>query len=287
MHQAFSAGRSWLVVLGAGVLLVACGPSVHRPPGTYAQSMDSASNSCGRTPSLCKPQLGEQLPTIPTGRTPRPPPPVSGGTPSAALSATAAGKVVRVVIDAALEARIRKALSECADEARSAIMLKHFGDRSPTREECNQVLSINEKGEPFTRAMQLGVEQHQVALACAEQRLQELKPGGFSISPRYRIDPDTGRVQQLPKAQVEDLLSKGRKKELLGTLEPDIVIHAGGPLHIQAVFDFKFPCMNGGQPPWRQYPKGHPYEGLSQRDLYEKVLSEKVFRIIPRQGIVK
>jgi hypothetical protein len=42
-------------------------------------------------------------------------------------------------LDAELRTRIDAALAECADAARSEVMLKHFG-RSPTREECKEVV---------------------------------------------------------------------------------------------------------------------------------------------------
>jgi hypothetical protein len=135
--------------------------------------------------------------------------------------------------------------------------------------------------------MQLGVEQHDIALPCAQERLQELKPGGFSILPRYRIEPGTERVQYLTQDQVKALLSTGRGAELRGSLEPDIVIHTGSPLQIQLVFDFKFPCVNGTETPWRTYPKGHPHAGRTQLEVYTEILGENVSRILPRFGILK
>lgn len=175
----------------------------------------------------------------------------------------------------------------CADDARSEILLKHFEGRGPTQAECNEVVGIDKRGEPITRAMQLGIEQHELALRCTLERLNELKPGGFSLSPRYRVDPGTGRVQYLSAAQVQALLEAGRGAELRGSMEPDIVIHMGNPLQIQAVFDFKFPCVNGVRTPWRQYPEDHPYGGLTQKELYMKFLSKNVFRVLPRWGVLE
>jgi hypothetical protein len=270
--------------------LTACGPTAHRPPRTYKQGLDSASNVCIRNPANCPPVLGAQ--PAPTTAAPivrhasRPPSPSLSRAQRAALNIGAAAGAIDLAIDATLELPIRKALSQCADEARSTVMLKHFGERGPTLEDCNQVVGVDRKGEPITRAMQLGNEQHEVALLCAQERLEELKPGGFSISPRYRIDPLTGRAQLIPREQVKALLNQGRSAELLGTIEPDIVIHAGNPQQAQLTFDFKFPCVNGGQPPWRRYSAGHPYDGFSQKDVY-RALGKRIFRVIPRWGILE
>lgn len=192
-------------------------------------------------------------------------------------------------LDSALEARIKKALAECADEARSHIMLKHFPDRKdkgPTREECNQRVK-DDQGNTLTRAMQLGNEQHEVALICAEERLRKLKPGGFSLKPRCQRDPQTGRWKHIPDKNVEDLLRQNKGAELRGSIEPDVVLHLGRPHQVQAVFDFKFPCVNGGQPQWRKYPEGPPHDGRTQGDLYLDALGVPPMRIIPRLGVVR
>lgn len=97
-------------------------------------------------------------------------------------------------------------------------------------------------------------------MQCAEEKLSQLKPGGFSIMPRYRYEPATGKAEHLPPETVKELLRQGRGAELRGTLEPDIVIHRGEPNEVQAVRDFKFPCENTGKRiPWREYPTGHVY----------------------------
>jgi hypothetical protein len=284
------------VTIVAGVLLTACSTDKHSAPRHYAQSLDSASNACRHASALCTPGIGEQMPVVPPVRppptaprplpAPLPPGPLSGAQ-RAALNASSAAAAVRVVIDATLEANIRKALVECADEARSHSILKHFGEKGPTREQCNEVVSLDRNGEPVTRAMLLGREQHQRALGCVLQRLEELKPGGFSISPRYRYDPSTGRTEFISRKQVEALINQGRSAELIGTLEPDVVIHLPGqPLHVQATFDFKFPCVNGGKPRWREYDGG-PHAGRNQGELYEEALKVIPWRVVPRQGVVR
>jgi hypothetical protein len=164
-------------------------------------------------------------------------------------------------------------------------MLKYF-NRGPTREECEEVVGMDRRGQPITRAMQLGVEQHEVALRCAEELLSKLRPSGFSISPRYRYDPKTGKTEYIPREIVEELLRQGRSDELKGTLEPDIVISEESPRRVQAVYDFKFPCVNtGDRSPWRKYPKGHPHEGYDQGEMYERALRTEPARVQPRVGV--
>lgn len=285
MLRALQASRLLVVKTGV-VLLAACSTPSHRVPQSYAQTFDSPSNVCSRNPKLCPPLVGEQAPAAPAARlAPSRPPPLSGPQ-SAAITIAAVGRVVQVVIDASLEMRIREALSQCADDARAEILLKYFNGKSPTQAECSEVVGTDGKGDPITRAMQMGIEQHALALKCAQEKLEELKPGGFSITPRYRVNPNTRKVQFLSQAQVKNLLDAGRSAELRGSIEPDIVIHLGNPLHVQAVFDFKFPCVNGGRTPWRKYPKNHPYAESTQRDVYTKVLSDKVFRVLPHWGVL-
>lgn len=278
-------------VLATCVGLSACGTSRHTVGRQYAQTVDSASNACQRAPHLCSPEVGEQLPVVPPARppppTPRPMPaprPPLAGAQATALNLGAAAVAIRVVIDATLELRIRKALVECADDARSQMILKHFENGGPTREQCNEVLSVDADGQPFTRAMQLGREQHAMALECARQLLEELKPGGFTLSPRYRYDPSTGHTEYIPPDEVEALLAQGRYEELRGTLEPDVVIHLPGhPGHIQMVLDFKFPCLNGGRSGWREYQRG-PYKGRFQNELYSEAFKTTPWLVLPRWG---
>jgi hypothetical protein len=262
----------------ACVLLTACA-TPYGAARQYAQATDSGTDGCIRYPALCRPLPGEQMPSVP--------PPVTGPHVTL-LSIAGAAKVVQIFIDATLDGRIRQALEECADKARSDVMYRHF-QRSPTHEECLEVVESDAQGQPVTRAMLLGREQHQAALECAEQRLRQLKPGGFTLSPRYRYNPSTGETQFIPPEEVQALLDQGRGAELRGTLEPDLVIHLPGqPLHVQRVFDFKFPCVNTGRPiPWRKYPAGHPKQGSFQGDAYNQALGVEPFRVQPHIGVFK
>lgn len=270
--------------LCAGLLLVACSASRPSAPGRYAQAVDSGTNAGMRNPELITPQVGERIPVIPPLRPMRPP--VAG--PLAAAGAAGGLAVIDASesLDPELLERIDQALAECADTARSDVMFKHFKGRGPTREECNEKVGMDSRGEPITRAMQLGVEQHQVALKCAEEKLSKLKPGGFSISPRYRYDPKAGKATHIPREAVEELLRQGRSAELRGTLEPDVVIHAGKPHQVQAIYDYKFPCVNtGNRSPWRQYRKGQVHAEYNQRDLYWEALKVEPAMIQPHLGV--
>src|SRR5262249_3296722 len=109
-----------------------------------------------------------------------------------AIGVAAAAMAVQTLIDATLDHSIRQVLKECADKARSDVMYRHF-QRSPTREERMEVVEHDSQGQPVTRAMLLGREQHQAALECAEQRLRQIKPGGFTLSPPLPLQLQHGR----------------------------------------------------------------------------------------------
>jgi hypothetical protein len=79
---------------------------------------------------------------------------------------------------------------------------------------------------------------------------------------------------------------QGRGAELRGTIEPDVVIHEGNPHHVQATYDYKFPCMNtGAWSRWRKYPEGPPHYGKKQGQLYEEAFGVKPVLVQPRVGV--
>ncbi len=140
----------------------------------------------------------------------------------------------------------------------------------------------------MTWAMQLGVEMHEEALKCAGERLGKLRPGRFSLEQRYRYDSREGRWKLVSREEERLLEETGNVGELLGSLQPDLVIHAGDPLTVQEVYDFKFPCVNTDKhPEWNPYPKGHPYAGMDQGEVYGKVLAKKPARVVPRLGVIR
>lgn len=206
----------------------------------------------------------------------------------AAASAGVALASVQRALDEVTQTRVVKALKECATEAQLEVLMRRMAGRKPTPEECREVVERNARGESVTRAMKLGDEMHQFARACAEERLGEIIPGRFSLEQRYRYDRQTGRTTLVTREEEASLLRRGLSRELLGTLKPDVVIHLGNPLHAQAAYDFKFPCANVSNPPdWREYPRGHPHEFLTQKKLYREALNlseQSIQRISPHWG---
>jgi len=267
---------TWVATFAASLLLVSCagGPQRARQ---YAWTVDSVSNTCLRSPANCPPTVGQAGAATTTA---------SG---SLVGVAAAGGLLVRPSRDLEEEetAVIDKALEECADQARADVMLKYFKDGRPTREQCDEVVGTDRRGQPITRAMQLGIEQHKVALQCAEAQLSQVrKPGCFILSPRYRYDSGTGRADYIPHEVVEELLRQGRGEELKGTLEPDIVICEQDPRRVQDVYDFKFPCVNtSNRSQWRPYPREHPHGGKTQGEMYEKALRVKPALVQPHLGV--
>jgi len=241
--------RRWMLV--SSLLLGACAGTPGRQRAE-AYRFDSVSNACRQSPAHCAALAGKE----------------SVGHPLAAAATT--GSVVVRALEVLDRELIEAALIECADLARSDVLLRHrrdFAGPSPSREECHQQVK-DAAGRRVSRAMQLGTEMHQVALQCAKERLGQLRPGGFSLEPTYRYDSRSGQTKYL------------------GTIAPDVVIHTGNPLHVQAVYDFKFPCFHlDDMPHWNTYPPGHPHHRIAQGHLYEAALSAPAARVAPRIGV--
>ncbi|HZH13435.1 MAG TPA: hypothetical protein VE057_03635 [Archangium sp.] len=251
------------VFLGACVVMPVRGTRSH-----YA--LDSVSNACLRNPQACATLTGKEVTTV-----------------QAVGTAVASGAAVLGALDEKLQGSITEKLEDCADLARSEVLIRHrkeFEDPSPSDDECRQ-MTKDSQGRRVTWAMRLGAEMHEVALQCAETELNKLRPGGFSLEPCYRYDKTTGQTTFISCEKVQELLDDGCSSELIGTLRPDIVIHSGNPLNAQAVFDFKFPCVNSNKrPKWREYPEGHPCYPYNQGQMYEKALGPKPQPILPRWG---
>ncbi|GMU02092.1 hypothetical protein KH5H1_62120 [Corallococcus caeni] len=239
--------------------------------GRSRYDFDSATNSCRTQPAYCAQAAGEEAVIPRAVRT----------FATAGSSAAAAVKV----LDAALKQQVKKALEECVDKARKEVILANFGTRSPTPKECNEQVR-DAQGRTITRAMKLGDEMHRVAFQCAEEKLNQLRPGGFSLEPTYLYDLDSGKTTWLSPAEVARIRQRGPLGELKGSLVPDVVLHAGDPSWVQAVYDFKFPCVDiDKRPRWRTYPPGHPYDGLTQDAVYRQAFSpSEVLQVIPYLG---
>ncbi|WP_244237682.1 hypothetical protein [Corallococcus llansteffanensis] len=175
-------------------------------------------------------------------------------------------------------------LAECANQASSEVNERRFGKgQRPTREQCQEVVERDSRDNPVTRAMKLGSEQHQVALACAREKLAAAFPEHFALEPHYLYDAATGQARFVPPEQVAEWLRDGLFHLLPGALVPDVVLHGtGDPRRVQAVFDFKFPCPSGNPLQWGR----HPHHGSSQGELYEKALGVKRARLVaPGYGV--
>jgi hypothetical protein len=185
---------------------------------------------------------------------------------------------------------LEQALTECADLARSKVLLELFRGSIPTAEQCKSEVERDAKGRPVTLAMKLGTEMHKVALACAQPKLARLRPGGFSLEPRYLYDPTTGKWSLTSREKEQSLLKNGPLSELKGSLVPDIVIHTGDPRRALTAYDFKFPCADITRiVPWADYPQGPPHFGRDQEKAYTKELglTAAPVRIQPRFGAIR
>jgi len=284
MHHLGRPESRRVMALCASLVLAGCGASRPGARGQYEQAKDSATQASLSRPALGVRQVGEKAPVIPPLRPIRAP--VAVGL--AAAGALGGQAVIdnNKSLDAELRERIEEALAQCADKARADVMDEYFRGRRPTAEACAEEVGTDSQGKPITLAMKLGVEQHRVALSCVDEELKALKPGGFSLSPRYRYDPATGKAEYLPRETVQELLRQGRGEVLRGTLEPDVVIHGGAPHQVQAVYDYKFPCMNTDrQSQWRTYSSERLDGVRNQGDLYWRALKVTPRRVQPHLGV--
>jgi hypothetical protein len=265
-------------VVGAAALVCACaGPPRSGGRRVYAQHRNSIEAHCPHNPALCA--------TTAKGVTDGIPPLVTAG---ASLAITAIGRTVTPAgeLDAAMQPKVDAALKECADMARSAMLIKHFPRGGPTPEDCDEMVP-DSRGELKPRAMVLGEEMHRTAFICVAEKLGDLLPGQFSIEQRYRYDPQTRTTTVVTSEEAKYLLRQGGA-ELRGTLVPDVVIHMGDPRLPRAVYDFKFPCANTDKwPNWSDYPSGHPFSHLNQGKLYFEALGRQPARIVPRLGVLR
>jgi hypothetical protein len=200
-----------------------------------------------------------------------------------------AGTVVAATrwLDDDTKRAIRREMELCANQARTDVLLRHRGTFEgpiPNKGECKQ-LTVDTEGRSVTWAIRLGLEMHEAALECAETRLNGMRVR-FSLKPRYRFNRATKEKSLISPEEKAALLRQGGE-ELKGTLEPDVVIHTGDPLQVQAVYDFKFRCVDFDLgPQWRRYPPGHRYAGRLQEDVYTEAFGPaEVVPIGPRKGI--
>ncbi|WP_147445417.1 hypothetical protein [Corallococcus aberystwythensis] len=188
-------------------------------------------------------------------------------------------------MDAAGRGRLHEILKECANQADWDVNLRRLDGKTPTAKQCEEQVGTDANGNPITRAMQLGQEKHTAALRCVQARLSVERPGGFSLEQRYRYDRDTGPLELVTSVEEQAMIRSGRTGRLRGTLVPDVVIHSGNALRVEASYDFKFPCPVGKEGVWRKYPEGHPWANRRQGEVYEEALKASAYRVSPILGV--
>lgn len=147
---------------------------------------------------------------------------------------------------------------------------------------------VDANGRQVTRAMQLGEAKHAAALECVQRALGDTDAGRFSLEPRYLRDAKTGRTRWLDPEEVARWLAAGQFHLLVGSIAPDVVLHAlGNPLKVQALYDFKFPCPVDNPAAWSLYPRGSPFVGERQDAVYRQVLGSDVApkTVSPNYGV--
>ncbi len=263
---------SWPLLL-LSLLLSGCGAGVPRRGPALYQGLppDTVTHACLRGSVNCPAVMGEPAAAAVRTRV-------------AEVGASLAGAVKAV--EYLQRAQVEEALAHCAFYAEEKVNGRHFQGRSPTREQCEQEVGRDAKGNKVTWAMELGREKHAVALECLRWRLESLLPGQFLLEPRYRYDSQTREKSLLSAEEVKRLLESGRSAELVGTIAPDVVIHQGDPLRPVELFEFKFPCPSSNDPSWRGYPKGHPHAGKTQKTVYEEMLKALARMVTPLDGVL-
>ncbi len=185
-----------------------------------------------------------------------------------------------------LQAELDKLMEECANRAEQKINQERLGGQTLDAAKCNEEVGKDPNGKPVTRAMQLGIEKHKEAIECVKEKLDALISGHFSVEQRYRYDRATGKLELVSTEEEQRLLQQGRKHELKGTIQPDVVVHSGDPLKVRAVYDFKFPCIKGALPTWTIYTRP-PYQDLTQGDIYREAFNVPPARVAPRRKVIR
>jgi len=267
--------RAWM--LTTGLMLVGCSaatPARHGRSSHFAQTMDSATSACMRSPACYAATADDAvLPWL-----------------ARAMNAarTSAG-MLRLLSAMDIE-RVDSILVECARQAHVLVNEQMFGpNKRPTREQCEGKVK-NPWKQDVKLAVELGRLKHEAALDCARKELEKVVPDNYSLEPRYGYDLKTRLTRLISREQVEEWLQAGWLHLLLGTLVPDVVIHeTGNPLKVQAVYDFKFPCADDLNTQWRLYPPKHPYQFKDQGRMYKDALgsTETPAIVSPVLGITR
>ncbi len=178
-------------------------------------------------------------------------------------------------------------LVDCARQAERKVNAEHFGNRSPTREECGEEVQVDGCVEPITRAMLLGQQKHVLALQCAHEVLTQSWPAPFSIEQRYRYYHNAKFIETVNQREEARLIAQRCTLELWRTIKPDIVLHADhNPLKSVLTLDFKFPCPDTNKPRWTQYGDKSAYAGTNQGKVYKDALGAEAMIISPKGFVI-
>ena len=244
-------------------------------PDQCQASVDSATNSCLKNPA-CYTQVGDEAIIPWLTRT------------AAAVRTTA---TVMKFLETADVTLVEQLLVECVKDAHSEVNKEVFGDEShiPTDEQCNEVVRWEGK-QKVTRAMDLGTKKHDRASECVKDKLGARLLQSVTVGPRYKYDPVSKRWRMLAPEAVAKWIEDKLFELLLGTLAPDVVMHAtGNPDKVQRVYDFKFPCLSKRKedPRWTIYPGATRHQPRTQAEKYRRALGleENPKRISPQLGI--
>ena len=103
--------------------------------------------------------------------------------------------------------------------------------------------------------------------------------------PSLPVQSADADLEPLAPNQVDAWLREGLFHKLLGTLIPDVVVHAAGDLlKIEAVYDFKFPCPKDKRARWHEYHENHPFYPFNQQQIYKEAFNVGVMSVRPGFG---
>lgn len=191
------------------------------------------------------------------------------------------------LLEAADLAEIAQVLNDCANQASHDVNERLLGQgQRPSRQLCQETFKTELGGRKVTWAMYLGREKHQAAMECVQRDLPKHLSDNLSLQPTYRYDKKTKKLDLVDPQQRDEWLRDGLLHKLLGTLIPDVVVHAAGDLlNIQAVFDFKFPCPADNQTSWQRYHEDHPFHPSNQKEIYEEAFKVEAVPVRPGFGV--
>ncbi|WPB78008.1 hypothetical protein KYC5002_02425 [Archangium violaceum] len=177
--------------------------------------------------------------------------------------------------------KVEEEIVRCVRSAEQEVNEYHFGGKSPTREQCQEV----KVGERTTWAAYLGLFKHETAWPCLSKVLDKLLKGKYLLHPRFYVDPQTGEWVHMPEKLMSQIVAREGWSGLRGTIEPDIVLLDANGVVVHA-YDLKFPCPESNGAGWGHYREG-VWKDWSQGEVYRKVLRVTPKLASPQDGIIR